>query len=142
MIKQFLNKFKKQQNLTSKTKIIGDFGESEAAKFLKRNKYKILCKNYIANGKEIDIIAENKDFLIFCEVKTRITDNQTIEKYGRPRDAVNREKQLHIVSAARAFLAKNKSEKRIRFDVIEVYLEKSDGNPIREIKHLQDAFRA
>ena len=139
MIKQFFNKFKKHAK--SKTRAIGDYGESEATKFLKKHKYKILHKNYLANGKEIDIIAENKDFLIFCEVKTRITDISTIEKYGRPRDAVNREKQLHIISAARAYLAKNKIEKRVRFDVIEVYLERTDKNPIYEIKHLEDAFR-
>ena len=46
-----------------------------------------------------------------------------------------------IISAARAYLAKNKIEKRVRFDVIEVYLERTDKNPIYEIKHLEDAFR-
>ena len=76
--------------------IVGMYGEKKAAVFLKRNRYKILERNFSAHGKEIDIIAENKDFLIFCEVKTRITNDFLIKKYGRPADAVNYYKQRNI----------------------------------------------
>ena len=133
-------KFLKKGKTTS-TKDVGDFGELSAAKFLKKCGYRIVERNYVATGKEIDIIAQNKDFLVFCEVKTRKTNEALIKKYGRPRDAVNKEKQLHISSAARFYLSRNKTAKRIRFDVIEVYLKNQDENEVLDIVHIQDAFR-
>ncbi len=138
---RILDLFKKKDKSPSFTKLVGDFGECEAAKFLRKNGYKILERNYVALGKEIDIIAKNKDFLVFCEVKTRKTNENLVKKYGRPRDAVNKEKQMHISSAARYYLAKNKTDKKIRFDVIEVFLENQDENKTADIVHICDAFR-
>jgi putative endonuclease len=123
-------------------KAIGNFGERAAAKHLKKSKYKIVSRNYVAFGKEIDIIAENKEYIVFCEVKTRKTDAALIEKYGRPRDAVNKEKQKHIVTVAQAYLARHKSNKKPRFDIIEVYLKNENKIVLEEIVHLTDAFRA
>ena len=140
MIK-ILDFFRKSCGVPSSTKGVGDFGERVAARFLSKNGYKILERNYVALGKEIDIIAHNKDFLVFCEVKTRKTNEKLMKKYGRPRDAVNKEKQLHISSAARYYLAKNKTNKKIRFDVIEVYLENQNENKTADIVHICDAFR-
>ena len=56
--------------LTPKRKI-GNRGEKEACRFLKKNGYKIKRTNYVANGHEIDVIAENAKTLAFIEVKTR-----------------------------------------------------------------------
>ena len=65
----------------------------KAAAYLRKNGYRILECNFSSHGKEIDIIAENKDFIVFCEVKTRKTNDFLIKKYGRPADAVNYYKQ-------------------------------------------------
>ena len=71
-----------------KTKDIGDIGEKYVAKFLKKNKYKILERNYRKNYGEIDIIAANQEYIIFVEVKTRHKNSMT-----QPADAVDKRKQ-------------------------------------------------
>ena len=61
------------------TKDIGDIGEKAAAGFLRENGYKITARNKHLSHKEIDIIAEDKSFIVFVEVKTR-KKNSYIEK--------------------------------------------------------------
>ena len=68
---------------------------------------------------EIDIIAKNKDEYVFIEVKTRISN-----KYGAPRDSVNDNKQKHIKNSAKYYIYLNNLQyKKIRFDVVEVYIK-------------------
>ena len=64
---------------------LGKLGEKIAEKYLIKNKYTIIEKNFYSKQGEIDIIAEEKDTreIVFIEVKTR-----TNSKYGRPKDAV------------------------------------------------------
>ena len=50
---------------------IGRYGEDMAAKLLRKKGYKILERNFRAGHNEIDIIAQNKDYTVFVEVKTR-----------------------------------------------------------------------
>ena len=120
---------------------IGRFGESAAAKYLKKHGYRILARNYKASHNEIDIIAEDKENLVFIEVKTR-TENS----YQTPIEAVMPAKQKRTIAAARAYLYKSGSDKRIRFDIIEVYLERAprlfSGPVIKSIEHIVDAFDA
>lgn len=118
-----------------KTKIIGDFGEKIAARYLKKRGYKILKRNYKTAHGEIDIICENQDFLVFVEVKSRKDVAENFEDYGLPRTAVTRKKQEHIVYSARQFLERFEAEKEIRFDVIEVYLGRTP-----RVCHIESAF--
>ena len=67
---------------------IGNIGEDYAVKILKKNKYKIVERNFTIRGGEIDIIAKNGDYVIFVEVKTRSNEN-----YGGGLEAVNSVKQ-------------------------------------------------
>ena len=104
-------------------------GEIEATKYLKRHGYKIICKNFRCMKGEIDIIAYNKENIIFVEVKTR-----TSTKYGEARETINRDKQKHIYEAARYFMYVNRIEETYaRIDAIEVYLQnrKSENQPYR-----------
>ena len=118
-------------------RIIGNAGEKAAIKHLRKNKYKIVARNYIAHGNEIDIIAQSKEFLVFVEVKSRTTDKLTgIEP--RPSAAVTPEKQRRIIKAARYFLACNPEHGKVRFDVIEVYLTKE--RKTENINHIISAF--
>lgn len=124
---------------TEKRKI-GNLGERAAARHLFKSGYRIIKKNYTAAGAEIDIIARKRDVLAFVEVKAR-----NIKHLGsfeaRPASAVTPEKQRKIISTASYFISRYNSECRIRFDVIEVYLEDSkSGVKVKEIKHLTDAF--
>ena len=125
--------------LTEKRKI-GNFGEREAEKLLRKKGYKILERNYVWKDAEIDLIAENAEFTVFVEVKTR--------KYGvsnttepRPSSSVTPKKQRAIIGAARGYLAFAPSERKIRFDVIEVLYDGDERHRrLCDIEHLEGAF--
>ena len=53
--------------IKTRNRRVGDIGEREAVKLLKRKKFKIIKRNYVAVNHEIDIIAENKEYQIFVE---------------------------------------------------------------------------
>ena len=122
---------------------IGRFGEAVAAKFLKKHGYKILERNRHQSHNEIDLIASNKEFLLFVEVKTRSVREQTLYlPYGTPAEAVDRKKQLRLLQAARDYLTVTKLKGRQpRMDVIEVYLDQRDGHVLK-VNHIADAFGA
>ena len=123
--------------LTEKRRI-GNLGERAAKKYLILHGYRIIKMNYSAPGYEIDIIAENKTTIAFVEVKTRSAQSPL---EPRPASSVTPEKQRKIISAAGYFLAARKNEKQVRFDVIEVYLEKmGTKEKIINISHLENAF--
>lgn len=112
----------------------GQIGEDYTAKFLKKNKYKVIERNLRNKYSEIDIIAEDKEYIIFVEVKTR-----TGEGITRPADAVNTRKQQMILKAAKHYLAyNNPSSKQPRFDVSEVFLT-DNGKPYK-INYIKNAF--
>ena len=117
-----------------KSKTVGDMGEKEAVKFLKKNGYKILETNFKTKFGEIDIIAKKDKYICFVEVKTRSS-----AKYGEPKEAVNFHKQKKILSVAKYYLAKQKEDTLCRFDVIEVKYNK-ENNKVTEINHIKDAF--
>lgn len=99
---------------------LGQKGEKEAAQFLKKLGYCIIRKNFKCTYGEIDIIATDKNELVFVEVKTRGT-----KKYGEPREAVNMNKKKHIKKAAIYYISKYRLESKFtRFDVIEVFVKK------------------
>ncbi len=119
---------------------IGNLGEREAAKFLRKAGYRILEKNYVALGSEIDIIARKKDVTAFIEVKTRNVKHLGY-KESRPGASVTPEKQRKIIKAAGFYSAHHPSDTRLRFDVIEVYTEDSKrGIKVREVRHLVGCF--
>lgn len=113
----------------NKKQIEGRNGEINATEYLSKIGYKILCNNFRCMQGEIDIIAKDKNELVFVEVKTRKN-----KKYGEAREAVDIRKQNHILNAAKYYLYKNKLEGvNIRIDVIEVYV-KDKQNIINHIK--------
>ena len=119
---------------------IGRIGEKLAADFLKRNGYKILEKNNRQSHNEIDIIAADKEYIIFVEVKTRTANQDLYLPYGSPASAVTQAKQRRTIQAAQRYLLTAKSKGRQpRMDVIEVYLEKNTG-AVLKIHHITDAF--
>ena len=112
----------------SKNKVIGNLGEEKACQYLVKKAYKILFRNFTCKLGEIDIIALNKNTIVFVEVKTRKD-----AEFGRPSEAVNFYKQRKIKNVAMVYLKlKGKMESHIRFDVIEVLNDK--------INHIENAF--
>ena len=112
--------------------LIGKNGEDKACRFLKRKGYKIIERNYMSRFGEIDIIAQNKEYLVFVEVKTRGENS-----IASPREFVDSFKQERIIKTAQIYLSENPTELQPRFDVAEISV--SDGK-IKEIVHIEDAF--
>lgn len=114
-----------------KNQMVGKKGEDIAAEFLKKNKYKILERNFYCNQGEIDIIAKDKNEIVFVEVKTRNNIN-----YGTPSEAVTIQKQKHLKRATEYYIYKNNLYNEfIRLDVIEV-LFKGELCTINHIKQI------
>lgn len=120
---------------------IGQYGEKVACRFLRRKGYRIVAKNQRESHKEIDIIATNKVYIAFVEVKTRSVDNDLYNAYGTPASAVNSVKQANLIAGARAYLRSNPTDKQPRMDVIEVYLKKGTKDVIG-INHFEGAYHA
>ncbi|AUG57776.1 YraN family protein [Acetivibrio saccincola] len=117
---------------------IGTIGEEIAAEFLEKNNYKIIEKNFrYKRLGEIDIISWENDSICFVEVKTRST-----LKYGLPRESVNFRKRENIKKLAQIYINRhNMHDKSIRFDVVEIYIEKNqDKIHLKEINLIKNAF--
>lgn len=101
------------------TQRVGRFGEDEAEKYLKQKGYKILERNFSCKRGEIDIIALDKEEIVFIEIKARIS-----LKYGLPSEAVTKYKLKHIYKTAEYYLySRNLQNENTRIDVIEVYIQ-------------------
>lgn len=105
--------------------------ESIAAEFLKKQGYEIICTNYYCPMGEVDIIAQDENYLVFLEVKYRKST-----KYGYPAEAVSKNKQRRIVKSAQFYCMKEKTmpTQPIRFDVVSIL-----GDTITLIKNAFDA---
>ena len=110
---------------------LGKRGEDAAVGHLKKSGFRILRRNWKAGKLEIDIIAENQDFIVFAEVKTRSEDFKE-----DPRSAINREKQKSIIFAADNYIRWNNIDKESRFDVIIVIMK----DDVPQIDHIEGAF--
>jgi putative endonuclease len=110
-------------------------GEKLAAKFLRRNGYKVLYRNFKeGRGGQIDIVCRDDDTLVFVEVKTRDT-----EEYGRPVAAVHHDQQRRISRGALTWLRMlDNPEISFRFDVVEVIVT---GNEKPRLELVQNAFQ-
>jgi putative endonuclease len=113
---------------------LGDEGEQAACRFLKRQRYAILERNYRCRVGEIDIVALDRDVVVFVEVKTR-----TDEGFGTPLDAVDVRKQRQIQRAAQFYLRQKRLwDRDARFDVVAVW---RDGREWR-CELVRNAFEA
>ena len=113
---------------------IGELGERLGVKYLKSLGFKILMRNFRAEGGgEVDIVCREGNRLVFLEVKSR-----TSLKYGRPIEAVTRDKQYLITKGAMEWLARlDRPHVYYRFDVLEVMLR--HGEP-PEFNLVRNAF--
>ena len=109
----------------------GKLGEELATQYLTEKGYEILERNWRNRHKEIDIIAKEGNELVIVEVKSRKSDD-----YGDPDLSVNRRKQQLLISAANAYIFKNKIDLNTRFDIISIVMK--GENPV--IDHIEDAF--
>ena len=115
-------------------KALGNKGEAFAAEYYKKIGYGITAQNYCCRGGEIDIIAENEEYIIFVEVKTRSSNS-----LYSPAEAVDMKKQKRLTIAAMKYLSENESEKQPQFDVFEVYAQ---NERIYKVNRIENAFEA
>ena len=112
---------------------LGAWGEDRAADYLCQQGMKIIERNFRTPVGEIDIIAGNRKFLVFVEVKTRRST-----AFGTPQEAVGARKQRQIIRTAHWYLQNNKNLRlQPRFDVIAILCQ---SDAAVEVTHIQDAF--
>jgi len=110
----------------------GRIGEDIATIYLQQSGYTIIERNFECKIGEIDIIAKDKNEIVFIEVKTRAS-----ALYGLPKEAVDQTKKKHIYRSAEFYVyIKHLENKPIRIDVIEVY--KKQGK--FRVNHIKNAI--
>ncbi len=113
------------------TKLLGKEGEDRAARFLMKQGYRIIERNYRTRSGEIDLIALHDGAVVFIEVKTRTSD-----AFGAPELAVNPRKQQRMVKAALGYIKYKKLHQvPCRFDVVAITTAAE-----KEVEHIQNAF--
>jgi putative endonuclease len=124
----------RRRRLWDRDKAAGRRGEDLAHRFLRKQGYIIVARNYrLSSGDaEADLIAREGEDLVIVEVKTRATD-----EYGPPEQAVNPEKRRHLMRVAREYARKTDTPwEQVRFDIVSVVLREPP-----EITLLRAAFR-
>jgi putative endonuclease len=111
----------------------GALGEEAAADAYQKRGFDVLIRNYRTPYGEIDLIASDGAYLVFCEVKARRGD-----AFGRPCEAVTKKKRLHILNCAAHYLSEHPTRLQPRFDVCEVRI-KNGGSP-ESVHIIEDAF--
>lgn len=116
----------------------GAVGELLAARYLRKHKYTLLAANYRTRFGEIDIIAANRKYIAFVEVKQRNS-----AAISTPQEAVTAEKQQKILRTAALYLQTHPTKLQPRFDVISVVMDETD-DPLayKSITHFPAAFEA
>jgi putative endonuclease len=111
----------------------GEMGEDVAYEYLIKEGYNILERNWRFGRAEIDIIAMDKNEIVFIEVKTR-SSRYLVE----PEIAVNRTKQKLITSAADKYVTIKKIDAWGRFDIVSIVVHPQG----KEIRHIKGAYTA
>ena len=111
----------------------GKLGEEKVCTYLEELGYRIVVRNYRIRGGEIDIIAENGEYIAFVEVKSRKPDSLVTVF-----EAVNRRKKGLIIRTAADYCCKNPSTLQPRFDVAQVIIDNGKVNSIDYIFNAYD----
>lgn len=114
---------------------IGILGEEEAAKMLQAKGFKILEHNWRMGHLEVDLIAENRNEIVFVEVKARTST------FGdkMPEEYVDETKKRRLTAAANAYIKYHRIEKNPRFDIIGVVVN-PQTQEVSYRSHLENAF--
>ena len=119
----------------AKNELLGPWGERCAAEYLRRRGFTLVACNYRCRFGEIDIIARNREYLTFVEVKLRKST-----AFGQPGEFVDRRKQERLRAAAQMYLSENPTALQPRFDVVEIRAPLGLSTPEPEIRLIRNAF--
>lgn len=138
---KFIEKLLSKNSYNDKTTTavsIGALGEEAAVKALKKQGYKILERNYRTKTGEIDIIAKDREYTCFVEVKLRKTND-----FGTPADFINEKKRQKIIRTAQSYAVKNHIYNTpMRFDAVLINADTKGERLVNaKIEVVKDAFR-
>lgn len=118
------------------SKLSGAWGEALAAEYLRKKHYKIVAVGYHCRFGEIDLIVQDRKFLVFVEVKLRKSSD-----FARAMEYVDRNKQDKIRITASMYLSQNPTKLQPRFDIVEIYAPEGTETQNPQIRHMEDAFQ-
>ena len=119
----------------STAKALGDRGEAEVARYLRKKGYTLLASQWRCRFGELDLVARDRRGTI-CFVEVKLRSNTA---HGLPREAVDRRKQERLRTAAALYLSAHDIDAPARFDVAEVYTDEQAR--IIRLEYLADAFQ-
>lgn len=120
--------------MTLKRKILGRHGEEIAARYLEKNGFRLLRKNYRCRLGEIDLVAMDRDYLVFVEVRSKSSD-----EFGEGYESLLYKKQSKLRQVAWYYLkSEGKTGMSCRFDVVSIRFDR-DGE-VQRIEHIENAF--
>ena len=122
--------------MASDKKLLGDFGEDAACRYLRRKRIRVEERNFSCRMGEVDIIARDGKYILFVEVKLRKDAS-----HGAAMEFVTPAKQRRVIAAAEYWLLRHPTELQPRFDVIEVYAPEGQKTRKPEIHHIEDAYQ-
>lgn len=114
---------------------IGHLGEDATCEYLAQHGYTIMERNWRLGNIEIDVIAQNKQYVVFVEVKTRTTTFAGVN----PEQYVDEHKRRFMTVAGNAYVKHNKIDKLLRFDICGILWNKAT-NSVAEVHYYEDAF--
>lgn len=118
-----------------KSNLTGPWGEALAAEYLRKKRYTVVASGYRSRFGEIDLVVQNRIYLVFVEVKLRKNAD-----FAQAREFVDSRKQERLKTTAEIFLSQYPTKLQPRFDVIEIYAPEGIHTLHPEINHLEDAF--
>ena len=119
-----------------KNNLRGAWGEALAAQYLRKKHYKLVAAGYRSRFGEIDLIVQDRKFLVFVEVKLRKNRN-----FAQAMEYVDRNKQDRLRITASMYLAENPTKLQPRFDVLEIYAPEGADSENPQFFHMEDAFQ-
>jgi len=120
--------------MTRKRLALGKLGEKVSVEYLKKQGYQIVERNYRCRMGELDVIARDKDTLVFVEVRSRST-----KRFGLPQESVGPAKQRKIRLLAEYYLQSLRQPlQKVRFDVMALYF--GPNGKLLNINHIKNAF--
>lgn len=119
-----------------RSKLTGAWGEAIAAEYLRKKHYRIVASGFHSRFGEIDLIAKNRKYLVFVEVKLRKSSG-----FAQAMEFVDFRKREKLRTTASIYLSENPTNLQPRFDVIEIYAPEGTMTVSPEIYHMEDAFQ-
>ena len=117
------------------SRLLGRWGEMLAADYLRKKGFQLLGAGWRCRFGELDLIATDREYLCFVEVKLRKTS-----AYGSAGAFVDWRKQEKLRLAAQLYLLEHPTQLQPRFDVVEIYAPRGMKTEQPEIRYLENAF--